>query len=401
VEKLKRELNLFDITLAGVGIIIGAGIYALLGIATQTSGNALWLSFLISAIIAILTGLSYAELSSMFKKDAGEYNYIEYAFNKKLALILGIMIIISGAFSLTTVSLGFSNYFRELFNLNSILIAIILVLICSIINYLSIKEVSKINIFVTILQVIGLFIIIFLGFKFIGNTNYTLMPSGFNGILQSSALIFFAFIGFEGIVKLEEETKDPHKTIPKAIVLSVLITSIIYILVAIAAVSIIPWQELSKSNTPLADIAYKELGNNGLLILTIIALIATASTVLVSLAVISRMIYGMAEEKCIPGKFCLIDKKRKTPYIAIFSISLFVILLIFIRDIKIVANITNIFLFLTFALVNLSLIVLRYKKPYIERRFRISLNIGKFNIPSFFGFLTSLILLYYALLNVI
>lgn len=400
MEKLKRELNLFDVTFAGVGIIIGAGIFTLLGIATQTAGNAIWLSFVISAIVAILTGLSYAELSSIFKNDSGEYDYVEYAFNKKLALIIGIMIIISGAFSLATVSLGFGNYFKEIFDLDLALIAISLIILCAVINYLSMKEVSRINIFATILQVLGLLIIIFSGIKYLGNVNYFLMPEGFKGVLEAGALIFFAFIGFEGIVKFEEETKNAHKTIPKAVILSVLITSIIYILVALISISVVPWQELSKSNAPLALIAFNEFGKNGFLILALIALISTASTVLISFAVSSRMIYGMAEEKCLPGKFCLIDKKKRTPYVAIFSLALIVILLILIEDIKFVASITNIFLFLTFAFVNLSLIVLRYKKPHVERKFKIPLNIKNLNVPAFFGVLFSLILLYYAFLGV-
>ena len=401
MEKLKRELNLIDVVLAGVSIIIGAGIYALLGIATQTAGNAIWLSFLIGAVVAILTGLSYAELSSIFKKDAGEYDYVEYAFNKKLAFIIGLMIIISGMFSIATVSLGFANYLKAFLNTDIIISAILLILISSLINYYSIKKVSVINGFTTIIQTIGLFIIIFLGFKFFGNVNYFEMPNGLNGVLQATALIFFAYIGFESLVKFEEETKKPTKVIPKAIILVVIFTSIIYILVAIAAVSTLPWQELSKSKAPLADIAYNLYGKNGFLILMLIALTATASTVLVALFTTSRMIYGMAEERGLPRIFYLVDDKTRTPYIAIIAASLFAMIFVLIEDIKIVASITNIFLFLTYALVNLSLIILRYKKPYIERRFTVKGNIGKFNIPASLGFLTSLILLYYIILGLI
>ena len=262
MEKLKRGLSLFDVTVAGIGVTIGAGIYALLGVATKTAGNSIWLSFLIAAVVAILTGLSYAELSSIFKKDAGEYDYVEYAFNRKLAFIIGIMVIISGIFSITTVSLGFSSYLNAFLNTNLVLGAIVLILVASLINYYSIKEVSKINDFATIIQVIGLIIIIFSGIKYFGRINYFEMPYGFKGVLESTALIFFAYIGFEALVRFEEETKNARKTIPKAIILSILITSVIYVLVAISAVSIIPWQELSKSSAPISLIANSLFGKN-------------------------------------------------------------------------------------------------------------------------------------------
>ncbi|MEK6841038.1 MAG: amino acid permease [Nanoarchaeota archaeon] len=114
-EKLKKELGLFEVTLAGIGVILGAGIYALIGIASGIAGNAIWLAFVIGAVIALLTGLSYAELSSMFKRDAGEYNYVENAFNKKMALYLGLVIVFAGIVTAAAVSLGFANYFSALF----------------------------------------------------------------------------------------------------------------------------------------------------------------------------------------------------------------------------------------------------------------------------------------------
>ena len=401
MEKLKRSLSLFDVTLAGIGVTIGAGIYALLGIATQTSGNSVWLSFLIAAVMAILTGLSYAELSSIFKKDAGEFDYVEYAFNRKLAFVIGLMIITAGIFAISTVALGFGNYLSEFIGKDSVIIAITLILVSSLINYYSIKEVSRINIVAMIFQIIGLLIIIFLGFKFFGNANYFEMPHGFNGVLQASALIFFAYIGFENIIKFEEETKNPSKNIPRAIINSILISSIIYILVALAAVSVLSWEEIGKSNAPLALIAFSEFGRAGFIILTMIALIAMGSTVLILLFTNSRLLYGMAEERSLPKIFYSIDHKTHTPYVAIFSLTFATIIFTSIGNIKIVASLTNISFFLTYILVNLSLLVLRYKKPYIERRFKVPLNIGKFNVPAFLGFITSLILLYHIILGLI
>lgn len=395
--KLKKELGLFDVTLAGIGIILGAGIYALIGVASGSAGNALWLAFLISAIIAMLTGLSYAELSSIFKRDSGEYEYVENAFNKKLAFLIGLMVIFSGIVSAAAVSLGFANYFSALFKTEIIFVAILITLIMSFINYYGIKESSKFNNLSTIIESLGLFIIIILSIKFIGNVNYLEMPNGFNGVLEATALIFFAFLGFETIVKLSEETKNPSKTIPKAIILSVIISSIIYILVSISAVSVLGWENLSNSKAPLAEVASKSLGGIAFFVLAIIALFSTSNTILISLVTSSRMMYGMAEEKGLPKIFFSISKKRKTPWFSILITLITSLIFILIGDIKIVALITNLSLFITFAFVNLSLIILRYKQPNLERKFKISLNVGKLNIPAFLGTLFSLFMIIYIL----
>ena len=398
-EKLKKELGLFEVTLAGIGVILGAGIYALIGIASGIAGNAIWLAFVIGAVIALLTGLSYAELSSMFKRDAGEYNYVENAFNKKMALYLGLVIVFAGIVTAAAVSLGFANYFSALFKTPVIYIAILLTLLLSLLNYYSIKESSWFNNIATVIESLGLIIIIILGIKFIGKVDYFEMPHGFNGVLQATALIFFAFLGFDNIIKLAEETKDPQKIIPKAVMLSIIISSIIYILVAISAVSILGWQSLSASKAPLADVAASSFGGIAFVVLAIIALFSTSNTVLVSLVTTSRMAYGMAEEKGLPKFISLVDKKTRTPWVAIFLIMIVTVLFILIGDIKFVAGLANLGLFITFTFVNLSLIILRYKKPYMERKFKVPLNISKFNIPAFLGFLFCLFMTYYIIAN--
>ena len=399
--KLKKELGLFEVTLAGIGVILGAGIYALIGIASGIAGNALWLSFVIGAVIAMLTGLSYAELSSMFRRDSGEFDYIENAFNRKMALFIGLVIIFAGIVTAATVALGFAGYFSALFNTPVIYVAILLTLILSLLNYYSIKDSSWFNTVATFIETIGLLIIIVLGIKYIGKVDYFEMPNGFNGVLQATALIFFAFLGFDNIIKLAEETKDPQKTIPKAVILSIIISSIIYILVAISAVSIVGWQTLSASKAPLADVASSSLGGIAFLVLAIIALFSTSNTVLVTLVTTSRMTYGMASEKSLPKFISSVDKRTRTPWVAIFLIMLVSILFILIGDIRVVAELANFGLFVTFAFVNTALIVLRYRKPYMERKFKVPLTIGKFNVLAFLGALFSLFMIYYIIVGYI
>ena len=140
---LKRELGLFHATTCGVGLILGAGIYVLIGEASGLAGNSVWLAFFLSAVVSLLTGLSYAELSSMYPTDAAEYTYTEKSFGKALAFFIGYFVILSAIISSATVATGFAGYFSELFKLNHMVLISILVSVgFSIINYRSIKESS-------------------------------------------------------------------------------------------------------------------------------------------------------------------------------------------------------------------------------------------------------------------
>ncbi|MBI2671757.1 amino acid permease [Candidatus Woesearchaeota archaeon] len=397
--KLKRDLGLFQVTVAGVGIILGAGIYALMGVAAGTSGNATWLAFLISAFVALLTGLSYAELSSMFKGDSGEYDYVKEAISKKFAFFIGLTMIAAGFISAAAVSLGFAGYFTQLVNMPLIYAAILLILLMTLINFIGIKETSWFNTVSTFIEFAGLVIIIVLGFKYLGNVNYFEMPKGITGVFSSAALVFFAYMGFESIVKLSEETKNANKVIPKALIYSVIITSILYVLVAVSAVSVVGWEALYKSPAPLAFVAATVLGSYAFVLLGIIALFSTSNTVLITLVATSRLMYGMAKEKSLPKIFTLVHERTKTPWAAIFFVMILTIVFALVGDISLVANLTNLFLFITFASVNLSLIILRYKCKNNKRGFVCPGNIGSFSFIAFLGFLSSLFMMGFVVYN--
>ena len=391
--KLKRTLNLFNVTVAGVGMILGAGIYALIGAAAVDGGNAIWLSFLLSALIALFTGLSYAELSSMFKGDAGEYDYINKSMNKQFALFIGLTVIAAAIITSSAVALGFAGYLATLLPIPYIAGALLIILLMSAINLIGIKEAAWFNTVSTFIEFGGLVLIIILGFKYVGTVNLLELPNGVSGIFSSAALVFFAFLGFESVIKLSEETKNPEKTIPMAILLSIGITSVVYVLVAISAVSVVGWQALSESAAPLALVAATALGGISGPVLAIIALFSTANTILLSLITSSRQIYGMAKEDCLPKFLSHISGKTRTPILAILMVTLVAVIFTLIGDIGVVANITNIFLFITFGAVNLALIVLRYKEPKMKRGFRLPLNIGKFPVIPLIGILSSVVMI--------
>ncbi len=370
----------------GVGIILGAGIYALIGPAAEMAGNALWMSFVLGAIISSFTGLSYAELSTMFPEAAAEYVYAKKAFGKELwAFLLGWLIIFAGAVSVSTVAIGFSGYLRSFIDMPTSVTALLLIGMLSFLNFLGIEESSRVNIMFTAIEVAGLALIIFLGLGRFPNVDYLASPTGLQGIFAGAALIFFAYLGFEDIVNIAEEIEDPQKNIPRALIFSIIVATVFYVLVAVSAVSLADWRILGGSDAPLAYAASTVLGGNAFFVLSIIALFATANTVLILLMVGSRMVYGMARDGSLPKIFSIVHEERGTPWIAIVAVMLLSMLFAAIGDIRLIAGVTNFATFTIFALVNLSLLSLRYKQPDLERPFKVPFNIGRFPVVAFLG----------------
>ena len=393
---LKRNLGLFETTLMGVGIILGAGIYVLIGAAAGIAGNAVWMSFGLASIVAIFTGMSYAEFTSGRTNDSAEYDYVKRSLSEKLGFMTGWLIVLMGIISSAAVALGFAGYFKALFPawlISKVFIAICLIAIFSFISYYGIKEAAWTNIIFTLLETVGLLAIIYFGIGSFGKVNYFEMANGFEGIFSAASLIFFAYIGFESIAKLSEETKNPSKTIPKAILLSILISTVIYMLVAISAVSVLDWKILATSSSPLADVAAAAFGSSAFLALSIIALFSTGNTVLIILIGSSRQLYGISKYYKKLTKFAEVSKLRQTPHISILIIGLLAMLFTLINNIETIANLTNFVVFLTFILVNLSLIYKRKKEKSISKGFRVPINYNNIPIPAVLGILTSLFLM--------
>ena len=391
--ELKRTIGFFTLTMYGVGIILGAGVYALIGEAAGETGNSLWLSFLIASIVSMFTALSYMELISMYPTSAAEYVYVKHSLESNIAAFsVGWIEIFADIIAASTVSIGFAGYFTGLFGGNPIFVALVLIAVLTVINFWGIAESTMINVIFSLIEIFGLLLLIIVALPHIGSVNYFEMKQGLPGLFSSSALIFFAFIGFEDIANIAEETKNPEKTGPKALLLSLVITTIIYVLVGISVVSLVGHEELAASSAPLALAISQVLGQKAYTIMSIIALFATSNTVLVSLIVGSREVYGMSRDGSLPKILSRIHKSRRTPWVAALVIMFCTMFFVLFRDIKIVASIADFCTFAVYCFVNASLIILRYKEPERERLFRVPLNIGKFPILPFVG-LASIVLL--------
>ncbi len=392
--KLKRGLGLFELTMYGIGIILGAGIYVLVGKAAGEAGNAVWMAFILSAVLASLTGLSFAELASMFPKAAGPYLYARKAFGSKLfAFLIGWLLIFAIGIAATAVTLGFAGYFNGLFGTGIILTAAAAIILMSLINFWGIKESARLNIIFTSVEILGLLIIIFIAIPHLGSVNYFEMPFGFSGVIAATILIFFAYLGFEDLVNVSEEVKNARKIVPLALLLSIAISSVLYILVSISAVSLLDWRELSASNAPLAHAAEGAFANSKLII-SVIALFATFNTALFLLVAGSRLVYGISSLGALPRIFQTVHSERRTPWVAVAFLGLLAIAFLSLGGIKRVAQLTDWSAFFIFAAINLAVVVLRFKEPFAYRPFRVPLAIGKLAILPAIGFLFSAAMLF-------
>ncbi|AIC14596.1 APC family permease [Nitrososphaera viennensis] len=405
---LKQSISLFQAIMYGTGLILGAGIYVLIGDVAGIAGNAVWISFALAAAIATFTGLSYAELASIFPKSAAEYVFVKNTFGNNLfAFISGWLIIFVAVVSAAAVAIGFSGYLAAFLpGLDQSVSAMLLVAVLSVVNFIGIRESMWTNTAFTLIEIAGLAIIICAGLLFTASspaaTNYFEMPSdvtsfplAFGAIVGAASLAFFAYFGFENLANISEETKNARKAIPLALVASIAITTGIYMLVAVSAVALVGWEVLSSSNAPLTLAAEKVFGKAGIVILSSIALFATSNTVLMMLVSGSRIIFGMSTDKALPSLLSSVHLKTKTPLYAVLAIMMLVIGVVAASSARIDAMVrVAVFgIFIVYMFVNLSLIWLRYKKPDMERPFRSPLNIGRFPMFAGLGLVTSIAML--------
>ncbi|MDP2675476.1 MAG: APC family permease [Dehalococcoidia bacterium] len=374
---LRRSLGLFETTLGGIGIILGAGIYALVGEVAGKAGDAVWISFLMAAAMAAVIGLSYAELASAFPKAGADYEYTRQALGLRAAFVVGWLIVIGNLVAAAAVSLGFGGYLHTFVDVDPTVLALAALVAATFIAFYGIREAVWLSVILTLAEVGGLVFVIAIGVPHLGDVDLLEAEMGAAGIFSGAALVMFAFIGFEQIATLSEETRDAVHIVPKAMLLAIAVTSGLYLMVAVAAVSVLGWQELSGSEAPLAAVAAKVLGGRASDFVAVVALFSTANTILLLLVAASRLIYGMASTAALPRFLAWVHPVARTPARAI-ALSLLVSAGFALSgDIGLVAGATNFAVFIGFAAVNVSLIVLRYTRPDVPRPFRVPLNVGR------------------------
>lgn len=390
---LHRHIGLFALTLYGVGDILGAGIYGLIGRAAGQMGNAVWLAFLASMVAAGLTGLSYASLGSRYPKAGGASYITHRAYNRTwLAYLVGLAVLASGLTSMATATRVFSGYFQGLIGgalpLEVVMIGFALLLAGIVIR--GIKESMWANAVLTCIELAGLAIVIIFGLSYIGDVNYldaTTLTNpageiGFSLILTGAVLTFYSFVGFEDILNVAEEVKEPQKTLPKGLILAVAISSLIYMTISLIAVSVVPAAELANSKEPLVDVVHRAAPWFPTPLYSVIAMFAVSNTALLNFVMGSRLVYGMSQQGLLPKKLAKIHPTRNTPHIAALVLLVILLILALSGDISSLAKATSVLLLLCFMLVNLALVILKRKKDEPK---------GSFEIPSIIPLLGAIV----------
>lgn len=396
MSELKRTLNLVEVVFFAAGVILGAGIYTVIGKAAGQGGNMLWLSFVIAAVIALFSLFAYAELVSMFPESGGEFSFVKHAVNLKWAFVVGTMVTLSGIVSSATISIGFAGYLSELVDVPKRLAAIGIIGFILGVNVLGIRQSSAFNIVFTLLEAAGLGFVIWSAAPAVGEVDLMEAPPGGTvGILTGAALCFFAFTGFEDAVKLAEETKNPERNIPRGLFIAAIVVMCIYLTMAIVVVSMIPFGELENSGSPLSTVVEKRFGRTGALVIAAVALFSTSNSLLSNMLGASRVLLNFGRNsrklkglsKVLPG--------RRTPARGLLVAAALAMLFSLIGKVEKVALITNFFMLLTFLIVNGAVIYLRMKKPHLERPFRIPLNVRNIPVLSIVSMLLVLVLAFF------
>jgi len=378
---LKRAIGPVELTLYALGSMLGSGIYALVGKAAGVVGNAVWLSFIAALCAALLTALSYASLGSRYPRAGGASYVTDRAFGWPiLSFAVGLALVCSGMTSVATQSRVFATNLASLLGVASIPVeafALGFLLITAGIVFRGIRESMWVNVVCTLVEVTGLLIVIAVGFSYWGSVDYFETPaSTLEGstallILQGSILTFFAFIGFEDTYNVAEEVKNPETTIPIALVTAMLLATVLYIAVAISAVSVVPYQELSAAPAPLAAVLERAAPAFPAVVLVAITMFAVANTALVNYVTASRMLYGMSNQGLLPPAVGRVHPTRQTPHIAILILFALLAPLMLSASISELAAATVLLLLFTFAIVNAALFVLKRRPGEPEGRFEI------------------------------
>ncbi len=375
---LARTLGFGQVTASGVGIIIGAGIYVLLGTATVKAGAGVWMAFLVAGVLSALTALSYAELASMYPNAGAEYDYTRRVAPDWMAFVIGWVMILGLVIAAAAVSLGFASYLRYFFDVPQRIGAWLLLGVVTAVALAGIEQSARLTVVLSTVQVTGLLAIVAIGIPHLGDESLVAGAST-AGILTAAALVFFAFVGFDEVITLAEETTNPARTVPRALLAALGISTVLYVAVAIAGISVLGPSALAESEQPLADVMGAAIGSRSADVVAVVAMMATTNTTLLAITASSRLQYGMADTGALPPAFGRISGRR-TPWVAVLLAVTIAAGFVSIGDLSLVASVTDFSVYLVFIAVNLTVILLRFWQPKRRRPFAIRGAIGRLPI---------------------
>jgi APA family basic amino acid/polyamine antiporter len=374
---LHRVMGPWLLLLFIVGDILGTGIYALTGQVAKQVGGVVWLPFLVAFVVAVVTAFSYLELVTKYPKAAGAALYTHKAFGIHfITFIVAFTVMCSGITSASTASRAFAANLSGAFQLNLetgigiSLVALAFMAIVAAVNFRGVGESVKANVVLTMVELTGLLIIIFIGLWAIAGgqgdvsriTQFATSPdsSVFWSVMAATTLAFFAMVGFEDSVNMAEECKNPSGIFPKVLLAGLFITGAIYVLVSISAITLVAPADLGQGETPLLKVVQAGAPNFPLWIFGFITMFAVANSALINMLMASRLVYGMSREHVLPPLFGKVHPTRRTPYLAIaFTTLLAFALIMFVGEVPALGGTTALLLLFVFTVVNIAVLVLR------------------------------------------
>lgn len=328
------------------------------------------LSFVLASFIALFSGLSFAELGARFPRSAGVAVYIDKAFDqRRLTQLVGLLVALTGIVSAATMATGVVGYFQLFSSLNDVAIIILFVALISLVAIWGIDEATWVISLITLLEIGGLFYVIAISSDAITagtivehiSLDQLLRPEIASGVMLGGFLAFYAYIGFEDMVNLAEETQQPERTLPKAIILALVIATAVYLLVAVAALSVLSPERLADSKAPLADVVASQ--GRSVSWIAIVSMIAVVNGAIVQMIMASRIMYGMASEGLLYSWLADVHVLTSTPVKATLACAVLTLLLALLFPLTTLAETTSLVILSVFALVNIALIKINRSFP--------------------------------------
>ena len=367
--RLKRELGLFDAIAIGLGAVIGAGIFVVSGVAAGIAGPAMLIALVIAAIAATFNGLSSAQLAARFPKAGGTYEYGYEMLHPLAGFSAGWLFLISKLAAGSVVALGFGSYLQMFFpEIDIRLSATIILGILVIANILGIKKAGILNRVIVSITVLSLLYFIVSGTVSFDSNNFTpFLENGIESIAVASGVLFFAFTGYARIATLSEEVREPKKTIPKAIIITLIMSVILYLLVVIITIGAIGTEEMAIGGAPLFKASSVMTWP---LINTIIGIAAITSMVGVLLSQIlgtSRMFFAMARRGDLPTGLTKLTRKTHVPIYTILFSGLIILIMIWLGELKFITQTASFTILIYYSIANLSAIKLKKEDRFLPK----------------------------------
>jgi APA family basic amino acid/polyamine antiporter len=365
---LKRTLSLLDATAISVGAIIGGGIFVVTGIVAGLAGSALVVSMVLAAVIAFFTALSFAELAAWQPVEGSVYEYARQVISPFSGFLAGWMWMVANTFTGAAVSLGFAYYLTAWFpGLPANVVAAVLCLAFTVLNFFGARESARLNTVLVAAKLLILGFFVVFGALNANTANFAPFEPFKEGVFYGAFFIFFAYTGFGRAAVVAEEVKDAKRNVPKALLLSLAISTIVYVLVGIVAVGLVGSTELASSNSPLAQAISVAGSSLAVQVVSFGGLLATASVLLTAILGVSRMAFSMARRKDVPQALARLHGKFRTPYYSILAVGILMAVLVLFFDLTGVVAVSTFGALFYYALTNAAALKLKPEKRRYHR----------------------------------